>query len=386
MASLSKFTNMSSLVPSVQKSTVFFCNVPQHVKNAILSVMPFVEGSLPVRYLGVPLISTRLLYKDCSILVEKLEKLFILPARVIHDLEARMWNFLWTQDSSFQKGRAKVSWNSVCTPKYEGGLGIRRIGDVNKALMANHVWSIITKRKSLWVDWVHDYKLKGKSFWMVKAPTNCCWSWRKLLQLRPLIRSYIWTSLGDGRSTSAWYDTWCPLGPLGDFLTPRTITNAGFRLDDSVANIHVNGVLQWPTAWRDLFPVLIQLDHVQMVASKRDLVQWQVWVMVRHKAGMDSVDPKWDDIVDWLLVRSRSKLAANYVSRILVAASAYFIWQERNARLFKNQLRPPEQVFDSIIKTVRYKLMGVKMKRTERVKRLLGEWEILDTDSNGDGG
>ncbi|XP_035834095.1 uncharacterized protein LOC118482633 [Helianthus annuus] len=112
----------------------------------------------------------------------------------------------------------------------------------------------------------------------------------------------------------------------------------------------------------------------------------QVWNMVRYKAGMDSVDPKWEDIVDWLLVRSRSKSAANYVSRILVAASAYFNWQERNARLFKNQLGPLEQVYAMIIKTVRYKLMGVKMKRTERVRRLLGEWEILDADINGDGG
>ncbi|XP_021975026.1 uncharacterized protein LOC110870132 [Helianthus annuus] len=153
------------LVPSIQKSTIFFCNVPHHVKTAIL------------RYLGVPLISTRLLYKDCSVLVEKLDKrisnwknkllsfagrlqlivsvlssmhiywssVFILPARVIHDLEARMRNFLWSQDNSFQKGRAKVSWRSVCTPKYKGGLGIRRIGDFNKALMANHVWGILTK-------------------------------------------------------------------------------------------------------------------------------------------------------------------------------------------------------------------------------------------------
>ncbi|KAJ0892299.1 hypothetical protein HanPSC8_Chr09g0364271 [Helianthus annuus] len=30
--------------------------------------MPFQEGSLPVRYLGVPLISSRLLYKDCEVL------------------------------------------------------------------------------------------------------------------------------------------------------------------------------------------------------------------------------------------------------------------------------------------------------------------------------
>ncbi|GKD45454.1 hypothetical protein Tco_1270099, partial [Tanacetum coccineum] len=59
------------LVPSIPKSTAFFCNVPNHVKISILNIMPFAEGNLPVKYLGVPLISSRLLNKDCKVLVEK---------------------------------------------------------------------------------------------------------------------------------------------------------------------------------------------------------------------------------------------------------------------------------------------------------------------------
>ncbi|GKC84252.1 reverse transcriptase domain, reverse transcriptase zinc-binding domain protein, partial [Tanacetum coccineum] len=51
----------------------FFCNVPNAIKAVILSSMPFAEGTLLVRYLGVPLISFRLLYHDCKVLVEKLE-------------------------------------------------------------------------------------------------------------------------------------------------------------------------------------------------------------------------------------------------------------------------------------------------------------------------
>ncbi|GJS75841.1 putative reverse transcriptase domain, reverse transcriptase zinc-binding domain protein [Tanacetum coccineum] len=39
--------------------------------NAILSIMPFAEGELLVKYLGVPLISSRLLNRDCKILVEQ---------------------------------------------------------------------------------------------------------------------------------------------------------------------------------------------------------------------------------------------------------------------------------------------------------------------------
>jgi len=70
---LNDFKEMSGMVPSIPKSKAYFCNVSDTVKQAILALMPFDEGSLPVRYLGVPLISSRLLYKDCNVLVERME-------------------------------------------------------------------------------------------------------------------------------------------------------------------------------------------------------------------------------------------------------------------------------------------------------------------------
>nr|GEW04135.1 putative RNA-directed DNA polymerase, eukaryota, reverse transcriptase zinc-binding domain protein [Tanacetum cinerariifolium] len=73
MDALEEFKQVSGLVLSIPKSTAYFCNVPNAIKAYILNLMPFAKGSLPLRYLGVPLISSRLLYRDCKILVEKLE-------------------------------------------------------------------------------------------------------------------------------------------------------------------------------------------------------------------------------------------------------------------------------------------------------------------------
>ncbi|GJW90115.1 putative reverse transcriptase domain, reverse transcriptase zinc-binding domain protein [Tanacetum coccineum] len=61
LESLDEFKSVSGLIPSIPKSTAYFCNVIQHVKQAILNIMPFSEGELPVTYLGVPLILSRLL-------------------------------------------------------------------------------------------------------------------------------------------------------------------------------------------------------------------------------------------------------------------------------------------------------------------------------------
>ncbi|GJY14277.1 putative reverse transcriptase domain, reverse transcriptase zinc-binding domain protein [Tanacetum coccineum] len=63
---LEEFKEASGLVPSTPKSTVFLCNVLDQVKSSILNLMPFEEGILPIKYLGVPLISTRLLHKDTN--------------------------------------------------------------------------------------------------------------------------------------------------------------------------------------------------------------------------------------------------------------------------------------------------------------------------------
>ncbi|GKE23911.1 hypothetical protein Tco_1435423, partial [Tanacetum coccineum] len=72
MEALKEFQESSRLIPSIPKSMAYFCNVVNHVKMSILSLIPFEEGHIPIKYLGVPLISSRLLYEDLKILVEKL--------------------------------------------------------------------------------------------------------------------------------------------------------------------------------------------------------------------------------------------------------------------------------------------------------------------------
>ncbi|XP_022041032.1 uncharacterized protein LOC110943603 [Helianthus annuus] len=295
------------------------------------------------------------------------------------------------------------------------------------------------------------------------------------------MRNFVWSEIGNGSNTSAWFDTWCDLGSLGDFLSPRTINNAGFNLESKASDVYSNNTWRWPVAWRDTYPVLNQLDQLAINPNKPDILMWRhgddinefstscvwnsirysepeiawcgiawfaqciprhaflmwlimkgklltqdkilkwdfsqrknmnmmccllcyenndshshlffeckfsskVWLMVRHKVGMDSVQPKWDDVVDWLLNRVKSKSAANYVSRLLVAASAYVIWQERNARMFKNQLRPPETITEINIQQVRYKLMGAKLKKCDNVQRLLGDWGICVSEMYGGAG
>ena len=84
---------------------------------------------------------------------------FILPVGIMSDIEQLMCGFLWCQ-GDMKRSKANVSWDDVCFPKPEGRLGIRKLGDFNVTLMSTHIWKIITNKESLWVKWIHAYKLK----------------------------------------------------------------------------------------------------------------------------------------------------------------------------------------------------------------------------------
>ncbi|GKD46609.1 hypothetical protein Tco_1271254, partial [Tanacetum coccineum] len=122
---------------------------------------------------------------------------FILPTRILLDIEQLMRGFLWCQ-GDMRKGKAKVAWDVVCLPKKEGGLGVRKLDSFNKALMIAHIWSLLTHKESLWVRWIHAYKIKERSFWDIPICGNMTWSWRKILQLRPILWWFVWYKIGDG--------------------------------------------------------------------------------------------------------------------------------------------------------------------------------------------
>ena len=54
------------------KSVLFTAGVNENVKNDILNITGFCVGSIPMKYLGVPLISKRLSHFDCQPLLDKI--------------------------------------------------------------------------------------------------------------------------------------------------------------------------------------------------------------------------------------------------------------------------------------------------------------------------
>ncbi|GJS82210.1 reverse transcriptase domain, reverse transcriptase zinc-binding domain protein [Tanacetum coccineum] len=103
----------------------------------------------------------------------------------------------------------------------------------------------------------------------------------------------------------------------------------------------------------------------------------QVWSKVRVLCGMDSIPPHLSDVVAFIVPLSKGKTVVSIISRIVVAATSYYIWLERNGRLFKKKTSTPGQIVDVIFSTVRLKLVTFKFKKMSTKSRLLiDQWKI----------
>lgn len=60
-------------------------------------------------------------------------------------LNAMFWNFLWGIKSSSHRCLFIKAWDSTCTLKEAGGLGLRRMKDINRAYIAELSWKVHTK-------------------------------------------------------------------------------------------------------------------------------------------------------------------------------------------------------------------------------------------------
>ncbi|GJY74975.1 reverse transcriptase domain, reverse transcriptase zinc-binding domain protein [Tanacetum coccineum] len=91
----------------------------------------------------------------------------------------------------------------------------------------------------------------------------------------------------------------------------------------------------------------------------------QLWNHVKKFACMDNMVPMLNYIILYLSPIAQRRSTRCVIAKLVVAASAYFIWQERNWRLFKNKKRSATQVIECIMSLVRLKLLSCHFKKSK---------------------
>jgi predicted transcriptional regulator len=319
IGALAEFEHISGLKANPSKSSIFLVGAAEDVKQSILNILHMPEGTLPVRYLGVPLITKRLTAIDCEALVNKITtrvdswlakkltfagrlqlissvllsmqifwaKVFILPKKVVRLIEQKLNRFLWSGRDT--KAHAKVAWSQLCVPKQEGGLGIKRIEVWNKASMLNHIWNLFTKAGSLLVAWINANMLKGRCLWEISIPNSCSWSRKKLLKLHDIAKPFISLKVGNGSRVFLWFDHWHPAGYLLETFGHRIVHDLGFPLRSKLEVAIKNGEWNWPPARSDAL-VVIQSKLFEVGIGDTNLAVWNA------KNGQYTCADVWDKL------------------------------------------------------------------------------------------
>nr|GEU43590.1 hypothetical protein [Tanacetum cinerariifolium] len=105
---LEEFSSYYVLKANMNKNTVFLGGMTIAEEKVILDIVPFAIGKLPVRHLGVPLITKKINATDLlSAMQIYWASAFLLPKNVIYEINKLSKSFLWCQ-RELTKGKAKA--------------------------------------------------------------------------------------------------------------------------------------------------------------------------------------------------------------------------------------------------------------------------------------
>ncbi|KAL8134215.1 hypothetical protein AgCh_009316 [Apium graveolens] len=257
---LDEFGRCSGLWPNNSKINIFFGNVPRDNKLLIHNILEFNVGTLPVRYFGVPLISSRLWINDCKPLIQK----------VRDKIDA--WQNKWLnyagrlQLATFILMSLQVYWGSIFIQPISVTKQIEK-------MIRCFIWggNEAVKGKAK-VKWIHAYRIKGCSFWDIRVHWDASWSWKNILEIREEIKPFIRSKLGNGQNINFWFDTWALEFPFSRVCSYRDIRGMGFNRCSKVADVLSSGSWEWP---RGLLEKIPQLSGIHPRLSEQpDQVNW----------------------------------------------------------------------------------------------------------------
>nr|GEW55871.1 hypothetical protein [Tanacetum cinerariifolium] len=261
------------------------------------------------------------------------------------------------------KGKAKIAWKQVCKPKEYGGLGLKNLKVWNEALLTKHLWNIAAKKDTLWNDSGLLINLvTHKDLYDARIP--------KMIKLADMIHDNAWK----------WPISWIydELDVI-NIMVPRL--RDGFNdnvkwisIDDSLVPFHTkevmktqDKVMQWGKQSGLLCPLCNTTNdshrHLFFMCDYSN----EVWKNMAKKINLKNISYNWMDIVDELIVMKNENIW-NVVRRISFAAVVYFIWQERNQRIFRNEKRTVEKLHTAICNVVKLKLMNINVKDSKAVR------------------
>uniref|UniRef100_A0A803QHL3 Reverse transcriptase domain-containing protein n=1 Tax=Cannabis sativa TaxID=3483 RepID=A0A803QHL3_CANSA len=434
MAFLQKYCSWSGQAINLQKLTVYFSKgVPRNQGNEITSLLGMSKMKNDATYLGIPLFRSKNRSKDMQYLVRKvlaridgwksrlLSKVGracliqsvgtsipiyiaaseVIPSRIANKMEQCLRNFWWG-DNEKKKSFHTISWSSICKSKFKGGLGFRKIKNINSALLLKWGWKLITDPHNLWSSIMNEKYLKGRDLFDAELKGTESMLWKAILRTRSLLKEGLCRKIRDGRSTSIWFDAWVPNGEH----MPQPLLDATQRanLDQSnwdwkiLWNSPTHGMLKmlWWQLMRDALPtrekigmaISLQTRGCPICEEGEETTLHLFWECYFAKEiwfgslwGMRADHLhylNWTDWMSWFHDQMHRQQNLSFDEFMLGALCIFqVIWEARNEVVHGTRLRPIMEVINSVNRLYKDHLSRWKPNAKERVNKRttkLGWW------------
>jgi hypothetical protein len=235
------FEAASRLKVNLAKSVMIPVGNVQQV-DYLASILGCEVASLPFKYLGLPLGAPNSAIHIWDGVFEKMDRhlaswkrlllskggrvtlikstlaniptyymsLFKIPVSVANRIEKLQRDFLWGGVGDEFKYHL-VKWSKVCSPISEGGLGIRKLVDFNRALLGKWLWRYGHEREAWWRVVV---EAKYGSMWggWCTYPHNGALRvslWKNIRSGWEIFSSHSRLVVGEGNWVLFWHDRWC---------------------------------------------------------------------------------------------------------------------------------------------------------------------------------
>lgn len=185
--------------------------------------------------------------------------------------------FLW-KNSTTSAGGTRVAWKHICTPKKEGGLGIRLLEDFEMVFRLKRLWLFFYGSGSLWVPWITSNRFSGKSLWLINDSPRFSSAVRSMIVLKDQLQTFLRCDVKDGNTALFWYDYWTHLGPILQVLGPSGPRSLRIPLHATVSQAVDNGHWNLPPARTDnevVLQIILSTTPVPSPMRGNDVYLWR---------------------------------------------------------------------------------------------------------------
>ncbi|XP_074298711.1 uncharacterized protein LOC141629637 [Silene latifolia] len=396
LTTLNEFAAWTGLHANTEKTEIYFGGVQLEIREEIKVLTGFTEGNFPFRYLGLPLNTTKNTIDKYGMLITKvhaavqhwsstllsyagkvqllssvvfgLENFWcssgLLPKSIIKLIDQMCKNFFWGIEHSHRKLVPK-SWKSICSPRVEGGFGIKELLSWNKALVSKWVWKLTLPSTGIWCNWTTTYPLHNGTIWDISAKDYFSESLNSIIA----VKNDLIHATGSQAAAQTLLHSWCANGKFHthlayDWFRPKFVVNTMFKLPFGQAVEPKKAIIASLALQKRLTTVDILQRRGIIIVNRCTLCKSAAESHSHLFFKCPYSQALWGGMLVWMKLSGRSHC---YVAEFkwcagrktkkhwkhawfvsCLVGTLYALWAERNSRIFRDKENTVEQALFSL--------------------------------------